>query len=118
MDDDTRLDRRRFLKLGLSGIAALPVMAAAPVAALASESGAPLVDESDPSAVALGYVHDATKADVSRFPKRTGDAGSRQFCHNCSLYQAAGETGEGPCSIFPGKSVKAAGWCNAWVPKG
>jgi hypothetical protein len=29
--------------------------------------------------------------------------------------KAGGE--EGPCNIFPGKNVKAQGWCKVWVLK-
>lgn len=118
MNDKYGMGRRRFLEIGMRGLVSLPLVFAATRATLAIGADAPLVDESDPSAVALDYVHDATKVDVAKFLKRTGDAGGKQFCHNCSRYQAEGETGQGPCSIFPGKSVKAAGWCNAWVPKG
>ena len=36
-------------------------------------------------AQAMGYVIDATKADTVKFPKRAGEAGANQFCHNLSL---------------------------------
>jgi hypothetical protein len=117
MTDQYRKHRRWFLRLALSGLASLPVASLAWRTAAAEEGGLPLVAEDDPSAVALGYVADAGKADTAKFPKRAGDAGSKQFCHNCSLYQGQGTEGAGPCAIFPGKHVKAAGWCNAWTPK-
>ena len=115
MNSSNSNDRRRFLKLSAMGLATLPI------ASLVYRDGVagdlPLVEESDPQAAALGYVHDATTVDTAKFPKRAGEAGAKQFCYNCNLYQGQGEEGAGPCSIFPGKSVKAAGWCNAWVPK-
>ncbi|TLY90372.1 MAG: High potential iron-sulfur protein, partial [Gammaproteobacteria bacterium] len=24
---------------------------------------------------------------------------------------------QGPCQLFPGRQVKAAGWCTAWAPQ-
>ena len=59
----------------------------------------------------------AAQVDTAKYPKRAGEAGAKQFCYNCNLYNAAGEEGWGPCQIFPGKQVAAKGWCNAWVPK-
>jgi hypothetical protein len=117
MTDQYRKHRRWFLRLALTGLAALPMAPMALRSATAEEKELPLVDEADPSAVALGYVHDARSADTAKFPKRAGDAGSNQFCHNCVLYQSTSTEGVGPCSIFPGKAVKAGGWCNAWAPK-
>ena len=74
------------------------------------------VTEDDPTAMALGYVHDASAVDTGKWPKRAGDAGAKQFCNNCALYQDAGD-GWGSCSIFQGRLVKGAGWCNAWIAK-
>jgi len=104
--------RRRFIKLSLAGLAAAPLSNL-----LFSESvsaqDAPKVDVNDPTAVQLGYVHDSTQVDASKYPQHTAE----QFCHNCQLY--TGQTGEewGPCAIFGGKLVNANGWCSAWVPK-
>jgi len=62
----------------------------------------------DPAAKAVKYVEDATKA------KR---AAADNTCANCGLY--TGKTGDkaGPCQIFPGKRVVAAGWCSSWAPQ-
>lgn len=108
-----RIQRRRFIKQGLTALAVVPLGSVIHRA----EAGAAKLEESDPTAVALGYVHDATKTDTAKFPKRKGPEGEKQFCDNCSLY--AGKEGEewGGCSIFGGKLVNAKGWCNAWVPK-
>ena len=46
--------------------------------------------------------------------KKAGPGGDNQFCNNCALYQPIDDEW-GKCSIFPGKKVKGAGWCNAWV---
>ena len=71
------------------------------------------LDEKDPQAVALGYVAEAARADRVKFPNATPG----NVCANCSLYLAGANDATGPCSIFPGKSVMAAGWCASWVKK-
>lgn len=73
------------------------------------------LEESEPTAVALGYKHDATQVDTSKFPRY--QAG--QHCAVCTLFQpdASGDPGWGACSIFPGKLVNANGWCSAFVAK-
>jgi len=68
--------------------------------------------ESDPQAVSLGYKDDATKVDKAKFPKYV--AGEK--CANCQLYTAKSAT-SGPCAVFGGKEVMAAGWCSAYVKK-
>jgi len=71
------------------------------------------LDEKDPQALTLGYVTDASKADVKKNP--TYKPG--QACVNCLLL--AGKEGETyrPCNVFPGKLVAASGWCRSWVKK-
>lgn len=71
------------------------------------------VDEKDPQAVALGYVHDTTKADTKKFPKHSVD----QKCSGCQLFQGKAGEAFGPCTLFAGKQVAANGWCSAWVKK-
>ena len=74
---------------------------------------APMVDEKDAQAAALGYAADATKANKAKSP--TYAAG--QVCSTCSLYQ--GKTGDaaGPCPLYPAKQVAAKGWCSAYAKK-
>ena len=74
------------------------------------------VPEDDPTAVALGYMHDASAVDTAKWTKRAGAQGATQFCDNCALYTDNGD-GWGPCSIFQGRLVAGKGWCNAWVAK-
>lgn len=71
------------------------------------------LDEKDPQAVALGYVHDTTKVDAKKYPKHSKD----QHCGNCALYQ--GKAGEkvGGCPLFGTKLVDVNGWCSAWAKK-
>jgi hypothetical protein len=84
--------------------AALPALRPARAAA-AEAAEAPMLAESDPAAVAVSYVEDANRAK---------DAQPGASCSNCVLYKDAPGTGLGDCRIFPGKWVKAAGWCSSW----
>ncbi|MBI3542555.1 MAG: high-potential iron-sulfur protein [Deltaproteobacteria bacterium] len=105
-------ERRRFFKIGLVGAASLLL---APAFGRAAEPGKP-VDEKDPMATALGYVKDAKKVDVKKFPKRAGAEGKTQFCENCQFY-AKKDAKTGACQIFAGGLVAAKGWCNSWTKK-
>jgi len=98
--------RRRLLKNVTLGAVLLPV-AGEPLAALAA-ADLPLVTADDPVAKSLQYVEDASKASGAK-------PGSK--CSNCQNYQGAAGSSQGPCLIFPGKSVKASGWCMSWIPK-
>ena len=101
--------RRQFLKLSLAA-GALPAALAATGTAAAADL--PHLDPKDPTAAALGYVEDSTKADAKKFPNHKPD----QTCANCNLLQ--GTAGDWrPCGIFAGKTVNAKGWCSAWVKK-
>ncbi len=80
-----------------------------------AESGGgemPRLSESDPQAQGLGYVHDATTVNTSKYPRYQDG----QACANCALYQG-GDAEWGGCSIFPGRLVKATGWCSVYAPK-
>lgn len=79
----------------------------------ASGGGRPKLSLDDPQAKSLGYVHDATNVDQSKY----GRYEPGQACSNCALFQAKGDEQWAGCSIFPGKLVNAAGWCSAWAPK-
>lgn len=74
----------------------------------------PRLEESDPTAQALGYRHDAADVDTASYPRLQPG----QTCSNCALYLSdqGSEEGWGGCSIFPGKLVNAEGWCSAYVP--
>jgi High potential iron-sulfur protein len=108
MSNDT-ISRRTLLKGALAGLAAVP--AAALVARTADAAPAALA-ESDPQAKSLGYVLDATKVKAKDNP--TFKPG--QKCRNCIQFTGKGSA-DGPCNIFPGKTVKANGWCKVWVLK-
>ena len=80
---------------------------------VAAQAALPKLDEKDPTAVALGYAGDSTKVDAKKFPKHLAE----QKCSNCQLYTGKAKEVGGPCPIFAGKQVLAAGWCSAYVKK-
>jgi hypothetical protein len=78
----------------------------APAAELAKLS------EDDPQAKSLSYVHDASTIGSSQPRYQAGQA-----CSNCALFQAGEGDEWGACSIFPGRQVKATGWCSVYAAK-
>jgi hypothetical protein len=98
--------RRRLLKGLTLGVALIPVAGLPSGAAIAADL--PLVTEDDPTARALKYVSDASKATGAK-------PGSK--CANCSNYQGGAGSAQGGCLLFPGKAVKASGWCSSWTAK-
>jgi len=76
--------------------------------------GQAMLDEKDPQAVALGYVADATKTDVKKFPKYAAG----QVCSNCALYQGKPSDAAAGCPLFGTRHVAGPGWCSAWAKKG
>ena len=106
MTTRTSPNRRRFIKIGVAGLAAAPLTAAL---LSGSAQAAETLSESDPTATALGYKADATKAAARKDATAT--------CANCTLFSGKPGAADGPCSAFGGKLVSAKGWCNAWVKK-
>ncbi len=106
---ETTTTRRQFLVLSAAAVAAgaaLPKFANA-------QAALPQLTEADPTAAALGYKHDTTKVDAAKYPNHKPS----QVCANCKLVQGADADAWRPCSLFPGKSVNAKGWCAAYAPK-
>ena len=95
-------NRRQFMALSAVSVASL-------VAARVAYAQ-PMLGENEPQALALGYKEDAKEVDRAKFAKYA----EGQRCDNCQLYTVKDAT-TGLCSIFPGKLVTAAGWCNLWV---
>lgn len=94
--------RRQLLRgMALVSVAGLPLR-------VVIAADLPPVSADDPTAKALKYISDVSKAP---------DAKPGSKCANCKLYQGADGTTEGGCLLFPGKSVKAAGWCSSWTTK-
>jgi hypothetical protein len=100
------VSRRRLIQKLLLGTALVPIAGAPLRAVLAAD--APLVTADDPTAKALKYVDDVSKATGAK-------PGSK--CANCQLFQGKPDSAQGPCLLFPGKSVKASGWCSSWTAK-
>lgn len=95
---DQTLDKGR--RSTLKGLISIPLLA---IAGFKSTTAyATMLATDDPTAIALGYTEKSTTAG--------------QTCANCLLYQG-GAAASGPCPIFPGKDVAAAGWCKSWVAK-
>ncbi len=98
--------RRRFMLVAAS-------LASTSFAVDTAHADAQPVTATDPTAQALGYTPDASKADKAKFPKYQ----SGQMCASCQLFQGKAGDASGPCQIFGGKIVNAKGWCSAYVKK-
>ena len=113
MKSEKLINRRNFLKLGVTAGGSALALSAIPINLVAGDE----VTEDEPLAQAMGYAADASKVDTAKFPKRAGDAGAKQFCNNCALFAGEADAETAPCSIFQNRHVRGAGWCNAWVAK-
>ena len=71
------------------------------------------MNPAEPTALALGYVADATSADASKFKMYAAG----QACNNCALFAGKAGDAAGPCPIFAGRPVSAKGWCSAYSKK-
>jgi hypothetical protein len=100
--------RRQFIQI-------LSLSSAALLVGTEARADLPMVDEKDPTAIALGYVAESSKANQAKYPNHT----PAQQCNNCQLYQgkAGVATGAGPCPLYAGKQVHASGWCSAYAKK-
>lgn len=104
MSASDSLTRRAVLKR--LGLGAMLVPLGAIITRTAQATAMPLLSPAAPEAKAVQYVEDAGAAKA---------AGSGANCASCALYQGAAGAAQGPCQLFPGKDVKAAGWCTSWV---
>jgi hypothetical protein len=105
------ISRRTVVNYALVTAAFLPALRLAGEAA-AAETLAPL-DPNDPTAKSLAYIGDSSKVDASANPTHKPD----QTCASCAQFQGKPGDHQGGCSIFPGKSVAAGGWCKVWAKK-
>ncbi len=71
------------------------------------------LEESDPTATALGYKEDTTKVDGTKYPQHKPE----QMCSGCVLFQGKPGEPNGPCGAFGGKLVKPSGWCAVFAKK-
>ncbi len=103
--------------------------AATPAAAPAAESAAPataggetltLISETDPTASALNYKHNAADVPANLQQEKGGVPFSGQNCTSCMFYKAVGQLDGaevGSCQLFANGKVKSAGWCASWSKK-
>ncbi len=98
--------RRRLLQKLTLGVPLVPLAAYQLKTALAAD--APLLSPDATEAKAVKYVEDVSKA-KGALPGST--------CASCAVDQGHSGAPMGPCQIFPGKQVKAAGWCSSWAPQ-
>jgi len=71
----------------------------------------PRLAETDPAAVRLSYILEASHLDTKKHPNYV--AGSN--CDNCLLLLGTPGDTYRPCRLFPGKLVKISGWCTQWT---
>lgn len=94
--------RRQFVTFMGASTVAIPV-AALVGSRLAYADDLPMVDEASDAAKNWEYV--------------AASATDGQVCSGCALYQGEADAEGGPCALFPGSNVHAAGWCKAFAPK-
>jgi hypothetical protein len=104
-----KMTRRAMVKGSLLAGALVPTIGlignAAEAAALTP------LDPNDPTAKALGFVADASKATANP----TYKAGSK--CSTCAQFTGKPSDATGPCNIFAGHTVPSGGWCSVWAAK-
>jgi hypothetical protein len=130
------LNRRELIKKSIAGTA---LLASAGIAACAkkdeaeapnaesnaaaktegsSEQELDYISEDNQMAQSLGYKENASAVDSSVRVDKGDTPGSEQYCLNCQFYvEKEGVEGGGGCQLFPGKLVKAKGWCKSWALK-
>jgi High potential iron-sulfur protein len=106
MASDDKQSRRRFVTKLLVGATLTPLAAGRLTVSRAVDL--PLLNADDPEARKVKYTEDAATEK---------SAGKDNNCGNCALYEGTYKSTQGPCQIFPGKHVKAAGWCSSWAPQ-
>ena len=102
MNNTADKNRRTVIKfLGMGTVFAVPL---ATVSSLLprTASAASLLDPASDEAQALQYTETSSK--------------DKEVCQTCMFYQGELEE-QGACPIFPGKEVKATGWCLTYTPK-
>ncbi len=108
LNDSPSVDagRRRFFAVTGTAIGAAVLAGALSRSARADDL--PHLTTDDPTAKALNYTEDNTKA---ASPHQAG-----QDCSNCNFFQG-GSAAYGPCQLYPGKAVNAKGWCTGYAKK-
>lgn len=104
----TDTTRRIFIARSLAGGCAVAGLGLAPSARAAAH-----VEETDETAVGLGYHHDTKLADQNKYPAHT----PQQRCVDCAFWQGTPTDAWGGCAMFGRKQVAAGGWCSAFSKK-
>ncbi len=112
MNNKAKLSRRSLLKLSSAAAVAIPTSHIL-LTNSAFADDLPQLELDNPTAIALGYVHDTTAVDQTANPNHNAE----QMCSNCVLIQGNDGDEWRPCAIFPGKAVNANGWCKSWAKK-
>ena len=99
------INRRDFIKTGLTAAAVLPVAGALLRAAPARDEEEKLVTElpDQTMVTALQYTNKSETTD--------------QDCKNCQFFTPQGDAARGKCQLFPVGLVTSEGWCASWVAK-
>jgi len=66
---------------------------------------------SDPAAVALGYVENASQVDSKKYPNYVKGS----TCENCLKLEGKPGDAYRPCELFKDKVVSVNGWCSGWT---
>jgi len=82
--------------------------------AAAGASAQTKVEETDETAVGLGYKHDTTKVDGKKYPQHKAE----QKCSNCGFWQGSASDAWAGCAMFGRKQIAGNGWCMAWKKVG
>ena len=105
-DGSGTMNRRDFIKTGLTAAVVLPVADAVlrPLAARADDTKL-ITELPDQAAMvaALQYVNESAKAD--------------QTCLDCQFFTPGSDSARGKCQLFPIGLVTSAGWCASYVKK-
>jgi hypothetical protein len=100
--------RRIFIARSLAGGCALAGFGAASSALAAAH-----VEETDETAVALGYRLDSKRVDAQKYPTHS----PQQRCVECAFWQGTPTDAFAGCAMFGRKQVSATGWCSAFAKK-
>ena len=100
--------RRIFIARSLAGGCAFAGLGLATTAHAAAH-----VEETDETAVALGYRNDTKQVDQTKYPNHT----PQQRCADCAFWQGAPTDAWAGCAMFGRKQVAAGGWCSAFAKK-
>lgn len=101
----SEMDRREFIKLGLTAGALLPIVGATLGARTARAADEQLVTEIPENKMLVESLQYTNQS------KTEG-----QSCSSCMLF-TPGEGGHGKCQLFQQGVVSQTGWCASWTKK-